>query len=392
MGRASLVFAGKVKAVAPLPHFKRKETGSLYLNCHTITFSFLILEILDYHLCRGTMNRRLFLQCLLLGSAANVSANLTAASRSKIYSVLGPLSPDKLGITLIHEHLLVDFGGAAVASEKRYDPEEAFRVALPHLKRIRNLGCQTFVDCTPAYLGRNPLLLRRLAQASGLNILTNTGYYGAADDKGIPPHAYSESAEQLARRWTQEYSKGIEGTGIKPAFIKTGVDSAPLSEIDAKLVQAAALTHLATGLKIAAHTTTGKAARQELEILRKYKVRSSAWIWVHAQAEPEVSAILEIARQGAWISLDGVGEKSFDLHLNLVKALRGEGHLSQLLLSQDSGWYHVGEPGGGEFRPFDWLFTEFVPALRKEGLPEPEIRQLLIDNPRRVLTPAIQRA
>jgi len=170
------------------------------------------------------------------------------------------------------------------------------------------------------------------------------------------------------------------------------VDSAPLSEIDAKLVQAAALTHLSTGLKIAAHTTTGRAARQELEILRNYKVKSSAWIWVHAQAEPELSAILEIARQGAWISLDGVGEKSFDLHLNLVKALRGEGCLSQLLLSQDSGWYHVGEPGGGEFRPFDWLFTEFVPALRREGLPEPEIRQLLIDNPRRVLTSAIQRA
>ncbi len=337
------------------------------------------------------MDRRLFLQSLMAVIAGTAHSRLYAAGGMKIQTVLGPLPADKLGMTLIHEHVLVDFGGAAVEGEKRYDPEEAFQVTLPHLIRIRELGCRTLVECTPAYLGRNPLLLKRLARASGLNILTNTGYYGAAGDKGIPLHAYSESAEQLARRWIREFREGIGRTGIKPAFIKTGVDTAPLSEIDAKLVLASALTHLATGLAIAAHTTSGAAARQEVEILRKAGVNPSAWIWVHAQAESDVAVILDIARQGAWISLDGIGEKSVDQHLSLIKTLRQEGLLNRLLLSQDAGWYHVGEPGGGEFRSFDFLFTRFVPVLRKEGFAEKEIRLLLVDNPRRVLIPAIHR-
>jgi phosphotriesterase-related protein len=335
------------------------------------------------------MNRRLFLHSWMAAVAGPALGRLYGAGEIKIQTVLGPTPADALGMTLIHEHILVDFGGAAVEGTKRYDPNEAFQVALPQLIRIQKLGCRTLVECTPAYLGRNPLLLKRLAKASGLNILTNTGYYGAAGDKGVPPHAYSESAEQLSRRWIQESREGIGETGIKPAFIKTGVDEAPLSKIDAKLVLAAALTHLATGLIIAAHTTSGAAARQEIEILRKAGVSPSAWIWVHAQAESEVAILLEIARQGAWLSLDGIGEKSADQHLRLLKTLKQEGLLKQLLLSQDAGWYHVGEPGGGEFRSFDFLFTQFVPLMRHEGFSEKEIRLLLMDNPRHVLIPAI---
>ncbi len=78
-----------------------------------------------------------------------------------------------------------------------------------------------------------------------MNIITNTGYYGAAGDKYIPKHAYSESAEELASRWINEWKNGIGSTGIKPGFIKIGVDDGPLSDIDKKLVEAAALTHLA---------------------------------------------------------------------------------------------------------------------------------------------------
>ena len=58
-----------------------------------------------------------------------------------------------------------------------------------------------------------------------------------------------------------------------------------------------------------------------------------------------------------------------------------------MLVSHDAGWYHVGEPDGGEFRPFDTLFTTFVPALKAAGLTEADVQQLLVDNPRRALTP-----
>ena len=113
----------------------------------------------------------------------------------------GAVPAEKLGVTLMHEHVLVDFIGADKVSRSRYRPAEVFRVALPFLKKIRSLGCRTLVDCTPAYLGRDPALLRQLSEASGLNLLTNTGYYGAADDKFVPRRAFRETPEQLSSRW-----------------------------------------------------------------------------------------------------------------------------------------------------------------------------------------------
>jgi phosphotriesterase-related protein len=103
-------------------------------------------------------------------------------------------------MTLVHEHVLVDFVGADKVGRHRYDADEAFRVILPHLAALKQRGCRTLVECTPAYLGRDPVLLRRLSEKSGLYILTNTGYYGAANDKFVPAHAYEESAAQLAAR------------------------------------------------------------------------------------------------------------------------------------------------------------------------------------------------
>jgi phosphotriesterase-related protein len=154
----------------------------------------------------------------------------------------------------MHEHVLVDFVGADQVSRARYDADHAFHTILPHLQQARELGCETLVECTPAFLGRDAALLKRLADASGVRILTNTGYYGAAQDKHLPPHAFTESAEQLAARWIGEFESGIDGTQVKPAFMKIGVDQAPLSEVDAKLVRAAALTHRQTALPIASHT------------------------------------------------------------------------------------------------------------------------------------------
>jgi predicted metal-dependent phosphotriesterase family hydrolase len=162
-------------------------------------------------------------------------------SRHHIITVTGGVSPEKLGVVLPHEHVLVDFIGADRVSRSRYDPEEVYRVALPYLQRLRQAGCRTLVDCTPVYLGRDPKLLQRLSRASGLYILTNTGWYGAANDKYLPARAYSLTAEQIAREGIAEAQKGIEGTGIRPGFIKIGVDPEP-SEVDMRLLEAAGLT------------------------------------------------------------------------------------------------------------------------------------------------------
>jgi phosphotriesterase-related protein len=352
-----------------------------------------------------TSRRRWLAACLgVAGSAfaSSVASSATASSARSgaaapqptgsprtIDTVTGTIDPARLGLTLMHEHVLVDFIGAAEATPSRYDADAVFRRVLPFLQQARALGAATLVECTPAYLGRDARLLQRLATASGLTILSNTGYYGANKDKHLPPHAFTETARQLAARWIREHERGIDGTGIKPAFMKIGVDAGPLSEVDATLVRAAAITHQATGLPIASHTGDGVAAVAELDILETAGVPLSAFIWVHAHSEPDGAQHQTAARRGAWVEFDGLSPTSVDRHVALVLAMRKAGHLDRVLVSHDAGWYRVGETGGGEFRPFDTLFTAFVPALKAAGLGQAEIDQLLIDNPRRALTPRI---
>ncbi|HEY8550921.1 MAG TPA: hypothetical protein VIL35_13265 [Vicinamibacterales bacterium] len=305
-----------------------------------------------------------------------------------IQTVLGPIAPADLGPTLMHEHVLVDFAGALVAHPSRYDRDEAFALVLPHLQRLKEAGCRTLVECTPAYLGRDVTLLARLAKASGLHILTNTGYYGAARDRHLPPQAYAESAAGLARRWIGEVERGIEGTGVRPAFMKIGVDAGPLSEVDGRLVDAAAIVHRETGLRIHSHTSDTAAGLAQLQRLEGQGVPLDAFVWVHAQgAEPD--ALVSAASRGAWIELDGVAPASVDRHAALVMLLAGKGLLDRVLVSHDAGWYRVGEPGGapGKFRGYDLIWREFVPRLKERGLEEGQVTQLLVENPRKALTP-----
>jgi phosphotriesterase-related protein len=325
----------------------------------------------------------------VVGSSRRAESAVRAAPAAPpIQTVLGPASPETLGPTLMHEHLLVDFVGADRVGRHRYDANEVFTRVLPFLEQARALGLHTLVECTPAWLGRDAELLRRLARSSGIAIVTNTGYYGAADDKFVPPHARTESAEQLAARWIAEARDGIDGTGIRPGFMKIGVDAGPLSAIDAKLVRAAALTHAATGLRIHSHTGDGVAAVAQLDLLQSLDVPAGAFVWVHAQNEKDAAVHVAAARRGAWVEFDGVSDESLDEHAAMVLHMRTQGLLGRVLVSQDAGWFHVGAPNGGSFRPFTTMFERFLPMLRERGLSAAEKRQLMIDNPRQVLVPA----
>jgi predicted metal-dependent phosphotriesterase family hydrolase len=230
------------------------------------------------------------------------------------------------------------------------------------------------------------LLLHRLSKASGLNIISTTGYYGAAQEKYIPNHAYTETSTQLANRWIAEWKEGIEGTHIKPGFIKTGVDKAPLSEVQRKLIDAAALTHLATGLTIGVHTGNGEAANEELEILKERGVAPAARIWIHAQNEKDQNYHMSAAQRGSWVSFDGINVETVNENVRFLQTMKKAGLLNAVLVSQDSGWYHVGEPNGGTFNHYNTVFTDFIPALKQSGFTQKEIDTIFITNPAKALT------
>ena len=303
-----------------------------------------------------------------------------------IMTVNGPIPAREMGVTLVHEHILVDFIGADSITEQRWDKSKVAEIVFPYLRKVKKLGCQTFIECTPAYLGRDPLLLRSISESSGLNILTNTGYYGAINNKYIPGYAFNETIEQIASRWTEEWEHGIEGTGIKPGFIKIGVASGNLSDLHKKLVKAAARTHLKTGLTIVSHTGPATPAFEELEILQNEGVAPEAFIWVHAQVEKDLSTHIKAATMGAWISLDGINDDNLEDYVLMLKKMKENNLLNKVILSHDAGWYHPGEENGGEYRGYTTLFEKLLPLLRKEKFSEKEINQLLVSNPAKAFT------
>jgi phosphotriesterase-related protein len=306
--------------------------------------------------------------------------SFTLLPAQDIISVTGNIPLSKVGVSLSHEHLLVDFIGAEKYSRARWNEEVAFNKILPFLKEVKEAGVQTLFDCTPNYLGRDAKLLRRLSVASNVKIVTNTGLYGGSDNKFLPAYAFPESAQQLAQRWITEFEKGIDGTQVLPGFIKISVNPATLSDISKKLITAAALTHKATGLTIASHTGPAIPALEQLEILKKHGVRPDAFIWVHAQNEKQNQKFIDIARLGAWVSLDGVNDENIQWHVDVLSLLKKENLLHRVLISHDAGWFDPGKPEGGEFRPFTTIFKKLIPALKQAGFTQHDIDQLLITN------------
>lgn len=229
------------------------------------------------------------------------------------------------------------------------------------------------------------VLLRRLAEATGLHIVTKKGYYGARKNLFLPPHALTETAEQLAARWIAEATDGIEGTGIRPGFVKCGVDpEAELSAVHRKLVETAAITHAATGLTVAVQTGRGPGWEQ-IDILGAHGVAPEAFIWVHAESALD-DDVVEAAERGAWVSLDGRRPASVARHLYLSEVLRKRGLLGRVLLSHDAGWYDPAKPGGGEFRGYELWAERFVPLLRERGFGDEEVKRMLVANPAAALT------
>jgi len=310
-----------------------------------------------------------------------------------IMTVNGPVPASEMGIALTHEHVLVDFIGADSTGYHRWNKQEVADRVGPYLNEIKEFQVNTLVECTPAYLGRDPWLLQLLSEKSGLHIVTNTGYYGAVNNKFLPATFYELSAEELARIWVDEFEHGIEGSGVKPGFIKIGVSGDDsLSKEHLKIITAAALAHQKTGLVIASHTGPDLPAFAQISVLQSHQVDPSAFIWVHAQ-QGSLEGNVKAARMGSWISLDNVSldrevGSIYDVawYAERIQQLKEAGVLNRVLLSHDAGWYNPGEENGGAFRGFTGIFTALLPELEERGFSPNEIKQLLEINPRNAFT------
>lgn len=301
----------------------------------------------------------------------------------KIVTVTGEISASRMGITLPHEHVLFDLAMIDSIGTHTYNKDSVIQRMMPLFEGLKPYKVKTFVDGTPEFMGRDPQLLAELSRKTGIHIITGTGWYATDNERHLPKEVKEMSAEEIALIWIEEVKHGIGNTGIKPGVINIGISGSELSEDDKKLVAAACLTHLETGLTIMSHTGPAAGALAQLKILEKFGVDPSAFIWLHAMEEASKNKVLAVAEKGAWIEFDGI-QPDMEASVRIseqIKYMKLIRRLNHVLLSHDAGGYQPGLPNGGNIRPYTELFDSFTLLLLSEGITKEELDQMMIKNP-----------
>ncbi|MEI7828683.1 MAG: hypothetical protein WCI31_02870 [Prolixibacteraceae bacterium] len=300
-----------------------------------------------------------------------------------IVTVNGEIPASRMGVTLPHEQMVFDMTMIDSIGLKRINKDSVISKVLPMLEDLKQYKVQTIVDGSPEFMGRDPKLLAELSRKTGINIITNTGWYAADNERHLPKEIKDMTAEEIALIWISEAENGIGNTGIKPGVINIGISSAALSENDKKLVAAACLTHLKTGLSIMSHTGPAEGAMAQLRILDKYGVDPSAFIWLHAMEEVSRGRVLTIAERGVWVAFDGVmPEMEPSVRISeMVKYMKMLRRMDHVLISHDAVGYQSDIPGGGKSRGYTEFFSSFRLLLLSEGITKEELDMMMVKNP-----------
>ena len=349
--------------------------------------------------------------------------------RGKVQTVLGLISPGDLGVTLPHEHCLVDasvwFEEPKVSNEKvlayqpvsletlgwiRYHPSNNLdnislsdeEVAIKETLRYKYAGGNSLVDLTPIGLGRDPVALTRISRATGLNIIMGTGYYVR---KAVPKEV--ELTEGfLADVMIRDILEGAGNTGIRAGIIGELGMEWPTGDWEKMALRAAAIAQKQTGAAINVHLgRSPNSPFDVIKILSKAGADISRVVLSHIERTVFVhDKLVELAKTGCYLeydtfSIEGVGElvrmvlseenpvkmcwPSDAQRIDQIISLINEGFLNQILISSDMCRKHrlwsYGGPG------YAHILENVVPMMRERGMVEEHIHTLLVENPKRVL-------
>jgi len=347
----------------------------------------------------------------------------TRARAGQAQTVLGPIAGEAMGITLPHEHLLIDFEvmfrEPATGAERGLSRQP---VSLANLGWVRHhfssnldnlqlrdetvardeallfkhAGGQTFVDPTNRGLARDPLALARVARATGLNIIMGSGYYVAA---AHPPGMDARTVDDIARELVTDLTVGVDGTGVRAGFIGEIGTTWPWTDNEKKVVRAAVAAQRETGAVLMIHP--GRHERLPLAIVdfvRKEGADLERTIMCHIERTiADRGVLLELAATGVRLEYDLFGletsyypyNPAFDMpndgeRMRQILFLIERGHLAQLLMSHDIAYKHCLTKWGGF--GYHHLLVNVIPRLRDRGADDRTIQTLLVDNPRRAFT------
>ena len=307
-----------------------------------------------------------------------------------VQTVLGPIEPASLGVTLPHEHTQI----ALWHVPARWDYWQLTKdepIVLDELEAFRTAGGSALVDLTLPGVGRDPDWLARIARGSGLHVVMGCGWYRGAY---YPPEARIDrrAVDDLADELVLEATDGVGTTGIRPGIIgEIGTDKPWVSAQEERVHRAAARAARRTGLAVTTHGVLSAVGLDQLRILEEEGLDPARVVIGHADSYPVLEHHLAIVERGASVEFDFLGMSFTPLErhgeprvIELLCDLLARGHVERVLLSQDvCNDAQLRRYGGNGYA---YLATTFLPRLREAGVSDVEIDTMTVANPRRILT------
>jgi phosphotriesterase-related protein len=307
-----------------------------------------------------------------------------------VMTVRGPIDPAELGFTLPHEHTQT----ALWHIPNRWDYWELTKdepLIVEELAGLRATGGTALVDLTLDGIGRDPAWLVRISAQTGLHIVMGAGWYRTAY---YPVEALIDrrSTDELADAIERDIEVGVGDTGIRAGIIgEIGTDKPWVSAQEERVHRAAARAARRTGLSVTTHGVMSDVGLAQLRILEEEGMDPRRVVIGHADSYPHLEHYLEIIRRGASVEFDflGMSFNAVEEHgearvVDLLLELLHRGHADRVLLSQDV--CHNSQLKRYRGNGYTYLQDTFLPGLRTRGVSEPEIEQMTVRNPRRVLT------
>jgi phosphotriesterase-related protein len=320
---------------------------------------------------------------------------------SPVETARGILPVSGLGRTLMHEHIFntsaeIEFSGL----DHYWDEEREVARAAAKLDEVKALGIDTLVDCTAPGLGRNIRAIAKVAERVDLNIVVATGlyapqalpYYFAFRGPGTPI-AVDDPMDAL---FTREIENGIDGTGIKPGFIKAALESTDPDGQLARPTAAAARVSAATGTPVQIHTDVFQGTGLTvIDIFSRFGADFSKLVIGHSGDSNDLDYLKKLFDSGAFVGFDRFGVDFYNSKENRIQTLLSVielGYIDQIVLSHDACSFNDLAPdpesqaGLAAVLPdyrYTFLSTEVLPALRERGITDEQIDTMLIANPAR---------
>ncbi len=318
---------------------------------------------------------------------------------AKVETVKGAIDTGDMGLTLVHEHFYS--GDEAIAANWPHvrDHDREHEVALESANAVVSNGVKTVVEPTAMLLGRDVSKLERLADETGLQIITCTGIYTYDH---LPPFLVNRDEDFMADLFVHDIEQGIQGTEIKAAFVKVAADEPGVNERIEKVHRAAARASNRTGVPVMAHSRpASNTGPRQVEILLEEGVPPEKIHIAHTGDTDDLDYIEGLLEKGVWIGMDRYGLDLFlptDQRNATVLALLERGYAERMFLSQDFeppiraglDWYPMSMLE--QLLPLakDWsmtlLFDTVIPALKEGGMTDEQLETMMVENPKRWLT------